>query len=297
MIIYLMTDLKAIEKKIGGGPSFVRNFCKIIKSMGHEYTRCGSGQNWDVGFCPGATMTTREDWEMAKLRQRAFKKPLILRVDGIPEDWRNRGTGWSRLRDYAKEANEVIYQSCFIRDTVGKLLRRPEGKVIYNGIDTKVFTPKGDKFPKFGNPSILHINYRKDPNKRWDEVITRFRYFKLKHPGAAITFVGNYPSDIVQYNFGLGMYERNKDWQYLPATANREELAKIMRSADFFAYPSFADPMPNVLIEALSCGLKPVWINDYGGQKEIVDNWDKIDWSKERMVKDYLELFEGAIKK
>jgi len=271
---------------IGGGPTFLRNFKEVSTQMGHEIVK----ESWDVALACGATMVQREDWEKAKK-----KGPVVLRVDGIPEDWRNRGTGWPRLKDYARDADVVIYQSCFVRNTVGRLLGR-DGAVIYNGVNKSVFKPAGPKFPRFGNPSILHINYRKDPNKRWDEVIVRFREFKINNPGATITFVGNYPREIVEYEFGMLDWERNKDWQHLGAISDREELAKVMRSADLFAWPSFADPCPNTLIEAMACGCKPLWINNYGGQREIVDNWDLIDWSRERMVREYLEVLENVIK-
>lgn len=305
MTIYLMTEERLIGDKIGGGNSFYRTFCKELKRMKIEYQRCGSGTEWDVGLCCGATMTTRQEWELAKIRRDYHKRqgrnvPLILRVDGIPEDWRNRGTGWPRFRDYAKEADAVIYQSEFIRDTVGRFIKR-DGPVIYNGVDKKVFTPKGDEHPRFGNPSILYVNYRKaERNKRVEEAIERFRYFKLDNPEATMTFVGNFPKeqflwDKKKWDFGLLDMKAGQDWQYLGIISDRMELAKIMRSCDHIAFPSFADPLPNTLIESMSCGLKPLWTNEYGGQAEIVNKWNEIDWSAERMVKEYLGVFEKLI--
>lgn len=288
MKIYIPTG--AIENKIGGGHTFTRNFLATCSDVVDTLEEC------DVFFITGATLVSRSEFELA-IR---LGKKIAFRVDGVPEDWRNRGTGWSRLRDYAKKSDVVIYQSDFISKTVGRVLG-VEGYVIYNGIDTSVFKVDGEKLPEFGKPSVLYCNYRKgEHNKRVEEAIERFRYYKLINPEATMTFVGNYSKQQFLWNkkswdFGMLDLERDKDWRYLGIVSDRIELATIMRSCQYIAFPSFADPMPNTLIEAMSCGCKPLWINDYGGQKEIVDNWENTDWSRERMTKEYLDAFRSLL--
>lgn len=268
---------------IGGGHTFTRNFKETVldKIVNSKY-------NADIFFITGATLINRNELE-------GFKGKIVLRVDGVPEDSRNRGTGWPRLKDFAKVASLIIFQSNFVLETVGSLLG-VSGEVIYNGVDQTVFKVEGDRFPKFGHPSVLYCNYRKgEQNKRVEEAVERFRYYKLEYPDATMTFVGRFPKHLRDWDFWMLDYERNKDWQVLPPTDDREILAKIMRSCDKIAFPSFADPCPNTLIEAMSCGCDPLWINEYGGQKEIVDNWDKVDWSRERMVQEYISAFERIL--
>lgn len=290
MVIYVPSSKR---DGIGGGLTFTRHFKTIAEKLGHRVIDCPAHARWEVCLVTAPTLVTRGEFRTAL----QFPGKVVLRVDGVPEDWRNKGTGWPRLRDFAKYADEIVYQSQFIRDTVGRFIKREEGKIIYNGTDTKTFRKKGAKFDKFGNPSIIHVNYRKDPNKRWDEVIVKFREFKLDNPTATITFVGNYPEKIKEYHFGMLDYECRKDWQYLGIIKNRQELAKILRSGDFFAWPSFADPMPNTLLEALHCGLKPVWTCDYGSTNEIINLFESgFDFGRERMVKEYLALFESLCK-
>ena len=273
---------------IGGGWTFKRNLIEAAKRTG-LFEVVSRGADWDIALVSGATMITRDTWQALKQ-----KGKVVLRVDGVPEAWRNRGTGWSRLRDYAKKADRIIYQSKFVQRTVGGLLGRG-GFVIYNGTDKSIFKPHGLRLPKFGSPSLLNVYFRKDPNKRIEEVIMRFREFKVHNVGATLTLVGRYPTYLRQWKFGMLDLKEGKDWRYMGIAEHRDGLAKMMRSCDYFAYPSFADPMPNVLIEAMSCGLKPLWINDYGGAKEIVDNWHKVDWGLERMGEEYINAFEKIL--
>jgi len=272
---------------IGGCWSFVRN---LTKALAKEVGFTNVLENCDVYFIPGPTIAQRDEVRKAK----EMGKKVVLRVDGVPEDWRNRNTGWSRLKDYAKLADQVIYQSEFIKRTVGKLVKR-DGVVIYNGVDKSIFKPKGAKYPKKGDPSILHVGFRKDPNKRPEEVIMRFRELKTQNSKAFLLFAGNFPTYLKQYKFGMLDFVRGKDWDYVGIITDRNELAKIMRSHDYLAYVAFGDPCPNVLIEGLSCGLKVLWLNNYGGQKEIVDNWEKVDWSINRMGNDYLSIFKKVL--
>lgn len=270
--------------KIGGGWTFTKNFYELA---GEHLV--GTVDECDIFFITGATLVKRHEISEAKDKG----KKIVLRVDGVPEDARNRGTGWSRLRDYAKMADLVIYQSNFIKDTVGRLLNAKRIGIIYNGVDTNVFNATDKTYKE---DSILYVNYRKgEQNKRVEEAIERFRYYKLDHPEAKMTFVGLFPKVIREWNFWLLDLKKGVDYDYYGVAVSRVELANIMREHEYIAFPSFADPCPNTLIEAMACGCKPLWINKYGGQHCIVTRWDGMDWSREHMVKSYLESFEGIL--
>ena len=117
----------------------------------------------------------------------------------------------------------------------------------------------------------------------------------MDNPKAFLQFAGNFPTYLKEHQFGMLDFVKGKDWDFAGIITDRNELAKIMRSHDYLAYTAFGDPCPNVLIEGLSCGLKVLWLNSYGGQKEIVDNWEKVDWSIGRMGKEYLEIFKKVL--
>lgn len=273
------------EGKIGGGMTFTKNFIDLAS----DYIT-SDFDNSDTFFISGVTLVSRDIFNSAK----DSGKKIVVRVDGVPEDARNRGTGWSRLKDYTKEADLVIYQSDFVKRTVGKLLG-VVGPVIYNGVDKSVFNTKNiDPSKKEYQNRILFVNYRKaEQNKRVEEAIERFRYHKVKNPNAFMQFVGLFPKNIREWNFWMLDNEKGKDWNYFGVAHTPVELAQIMKEARYIAFPSFADPCPNTLIEAMSCGCKPLWLNDYGGQHDIVRLWHNIDWSRERMIKEYIEVMEG----
>lgn len=277
--------------KIGGGWTFTRNFLDLVPE-----NMTDNLADADIFFITGATLVTRDEFAEA----RRLGKKIVLRVDGVPEDWRNRGTGWSRLRDYARQADGIIYQSEFTRNTTGRLLKREnDGVVIFNGVDQRIFNTDGRKEPV--KNSVLYVNFRKgEHNKRIEEVIERFRQFKLDNPKAKISFVGDFEKrqhfwNNKEWDFGLLDMRKNKEWFYHGVLSDRKKLATVMRASEYIAFPSFADPCPNTLIEAMSCGCKPLWVNDYGGQKNIVDLWDSMDWSRERMVQEYMDYFRSLL--
>jgi len=279
--------------KIGGGWTFTRNFIDLAS----EYM-VDNIHDADIMFVTGATLVKRLEIDFAK----KYNKKVVLRVDGIPEDWRNRGTGWSRLRDFGQLADLVVFQSHFTQKTTGRLIgRASDGVVIYNGVDTRTFHENSAMDIRSLHRDVLYINYRKgENNKRVEEVIERFRIHKLDHVKDTITFVGNYPKkqflwDGKNWDFGLLDQEKGTDWLYVGIISDRVELATIMRGHKYIAFPSFADPCPNTLIEAMSCGCEPLWLNDYGGQHDIVTMWKNIDWSRERMVSEYLDAFSSIL--
>jgi len=188
MIINLFAG-NQIGDRIGGGYTFFRNFRKGLEQLGHQI----SDKNYDISMLCGPTLAPREQWESA------LGKPRILRLDGIPEDFRNRGTAWSRMKQYSKEADLIIFQSNFSKNTVGNVIGR-SGSVIRNGVDTSIFAPTGKREDKFGDPSLAFILYRQDPCKRFHEVIDRFRQFKIQNPKATMTFIGDFPKSQVLWN-------------------------------------------------------------------------------------------------
>lgn len=284
------------KMSVGGGWTFIRNLKNATKTI-KKLVLVDNPNEADIFLIAGATTITRKTFK--KLKDTG--KSIVLRVDGIPEDWRNRGTGWSRLKDFFNASDAVIYQSIFIALTTGAWLEsvteEKRSVVIYNGVDKSIFKPEGDKHEKFGNPSWLHVNSRKDENKRIEEVIARYRFQKTKNKNLTLTLVGKYPTYLKDWNFGLYDYKQGKDWQYLGIIKDRQELAKIMRSADKFCFPSFADPCPNVLLEALHCGADIIMPSGFGSTEELIKIYSKgHNLSIELMTKSYYQFLKKILK-
>lgn len=291
--VYLPNDSR---KQIGGGWTFKRNFQKGAKQT-NKLQIVDSVDNADISLIVGASMILPETFTKVK-----EKTKVVLRVDGVPELWRNHRHTWDRFKYYFKKADGIVYQSGFVESTTGLWLKQLTGSkagvIIMNGVDKDIFKPEGDSEMFTGSPRYLNVNSRKDPNKRIEEVIHYYREKKLKNPDAFMVFVGKYPTYLRENDFGLYDYKQGKDWVYLGMVENLEYLAKIMRGADKFLFPSFADPCPNVLIEALHVmGEDNIeLVNEVGGTLDIALAWrDNYDFSLENMANNYYDYFSNLL--
>ncbi len=301
MKVYLPNDSRM---SIGGGWRFRENLIKGSKGL-FEIT--DSLNDADISLIAGATMVLPETF--TKLKE---KTKVILRLDGVPEAWRNDGRTWGRFKHYFEASDGVVCQSEFVKMTTFDWLHKvtkecPRWCVIMNGVDKNIFKKEGDKIDfgkeaiadgtymgkrKNGVRVVLNINSRKDENKRIEEVITRYRYEKLKEPNLVLVLAGKYPTYLTENQFGLYDYERGKDWFYLGVMDDPEKVADLMRSCDEFWFPSFADPCPNVLIEALHCGCKIMYAPSFGSTEEITNLFEKgYDFGLENMSRRYQHFF------
>lgn len=293
MKVYLPSDSKI---NIGGGWRFRENFIKgASQILGMEVV--DSFDDADISLIAGATMILPETF--TKLKQ----KKVVLRLDGVPEAWRNSGRTWGRFKHYFSLSDGVVCQSEFVAKTTFTWLHKvtrdcPIWCVIMNGVDEDIFTKKGSKYPRFGNPSILHINSRKDENKRIEEVIARYRVEKLMNPELRLIFAGKYPTYLIENQFGLYDYKKDTDWKYFGVLEKPELIAKLMRSCDEFWFPSFADPCPNVVIEAIhTMGVEKIkYINSFGGAKEIIKLYNNgYDFSLKNMANRYYHFLTEVL--
>jgi len=253
------------KTEIGGGWTFLRNLKKASEKL-DDLEIVNSSETPDVLFA--FSPTTIDGETIQKYKAKGI--PFVLRLDGVPEDSRNSGKGTRRLVEYAKEADYIVYQTRFVQETLGKILHNlgveAPGKVVYNGVDTEVFTPKGPKMPFEGKLKILHVNYRKDNNKRVEEVVQMYRELWTERHDTNLILMGRYPTEWVQY--GMGLFAGEK-YQTVGVVTDEKYKAMIMRSCDVLFYPSYADPAPNVVLEAMASGL-PIIYNWYGGVAEMV---------------------------
>jgi glycosyltransferase involved in cell wall biosynthesis len=224
-------------------------------------------------------MVTRET---VRLAQAAGKK-IVLRIDNIPRNSRNRNTGTSRLKDFAQMADLVIYQSEWSREYVGGWLKK-EGVVIYNGVDTKIFNKDGEKIPKEGNPQYLYSRYNRDESKRWDEAWYFYQMIHRKNSKAHLWIVGNFSNEQVEYSFD---FYNNEKYTYWGVVEDKNTLSVILRSADVLLVPYFNDACSNTILEAMACGcqIEPLVSGLTGGTPGL---FNIKDMSIERMASQYL---------
>jgi len=271
---------------IGGGWRFTENIQKALRGKVNFINRW---QDCDIYFIPGATLAERNEVEQAK---QAGKK-IVLRIDNLPRNSRNRNTGTSRLYDFAQMADEVVYQSQWSREFIMPFIRK-DGEVILNGVDTSIFRPNGEFIDTQGKPQYLYIRYNRDETKRWELAWYWFQKEYFKNSDAHLWIAGRFSEEQRRYNFDL-FGGAEKRYRYFGVVENPLELAKIYRSADVLLCPYSNEACSNVVAEALACGLKIKYQpNDSGGIPEQVEVGPI---SLEKMGEKYLKIFKKVYEK
>lgn len=268
--IFLANDSK---QSLGGGWSFLRNFRKGL-SVYPDISIVETIEECDVYFIPASTMVLKENVDKAK----ELGKKIILRVDNIPKDSRNRGTGWSRLRKYASMADKIIYQSQWARDLLKEFIG--DGTVILNGADTDIFN-KENKNPI---PNLyLYSRYNRDESKNFIEAYYFFIGIWLKDKTVKLRIIGNFSDEMIQYHFDFPE-EMRDSISYGGIMETPEQMAKELKQAETFLAPYMQDACSNSIIEARACDLNII-ANTTGGMPELLKK--DFDYSLKRMCREY----------
>ena len=248
------------SQKLGGGWTFLNTFEKYVKRT--DTVICGL-DDCDVVFISGATMVSRDDVQAWKRRG----KKIVLRIDNIPRNSRNRNTGTSRLYDFASLADLVIYQSEWARNYIAPFVKK-NGPVILNGADTEIFNLLGDARPRDGKPQYMFAQYSKDETKRWHEAWYEYILAQRIHQNAHLWLVGRFSKDHMVYNFDFFQGEK---YDYLGVMETPEEMAELYRSTDVLLLPYYNDACSNTLIEYRQCNPDgKIHHNETGGTPEIM---------------------------
>lgn len=136
--------------------------------------------------------------------------------------------------------------------------------VVPNGVDTDFFTP--DSTQVFTSPTILYAGRlvkQKDP-------LMLLEAFCLIHkvmPDAKLLIVGN-GSLRVQLDQFIKHHSLEKHVSLIRGTV---DIEKYMQQASIFLLPSLYEGSPNILVEALACGV-PVVATRTSGIPELVEH-------------------------
>lgn len=244
----------ALPPAAGGGSStFLQNFQEYLKRENIPHTTDMDEDDYDVLFVnswitPYATIL--------KHKKRLPNLRVAHRIDGSAQDYgRYDGADWLQ-RDVNLLADVTIYQSQYSYDTTHTRYRltRQSGPIIYNPVDTTRFSPNGAKFDwPAGIKRLISVSWSSNPRKgAW-----RLPGLAKAHPELEFVFIGNTRFDDCPPNL-----------RPFGAVAHHE-LAQALRSGDIFLNLSENDPCPNIVIEAMACGL-PILYLPSGGVPELV---------------------------
>lgn len=274
--------LSESKQSLGGGFSFIRNFKKGATTH-EDIQMVESWQEAEVILIPSSSMVTKET--VKEIEQANI--PYVLRVDNVPRNSRNRNTGTPRLQSFAQRALAVVYQSEWAKDYLSPFTGQ-EGPVIYNGIDTGIFSETGPLERFGGNPIFLYARFNRDETKSWERAQYRFQMIAREQPDAKFIIIGQFSRELIEANFDFFMDE---SINYLGIIESANKMAAIMRGCDVLLAPYFNDAYSNTIQEALACGLE-IEFDASGGTPELIKNGVR---SCEQMVADYLEVFKYVL--
>ncbi len=190
--------------------------------------------------------------------------------DSIPRHRKNNSQRlWEKKKKmYDNSRLNIVVPSQWLFDNIKKsILKNQPITLIYNGVDTNIFSPKNKTImrKKFGLPLNKKIiifsskGGKKNIWKGWKYI----EYILEKTKGSKDLFflcVGSRDTNDHRANIG-----------YIDYINNPSELSGYYSASDILLYPSIADNCPLTVLEAMACGL-PVLTFNTGGIPEIVEN-------------------------
>lgn len=145
---------------------------------------------------------------------------------------------------------------------------------VYNGVDTVTFAPTPERRDELrrnlglpaGGAGIVMVS-RLARSKGVHELLAAFVRLNAQHKEAWLAIVGDGPerAGLVRRVESLGIGSR----VILPGAVPHDVVPQWLNASDIFVLPSYNEGLPNVVMEAMACGL-PVLATDVGGISEAV---------------------------
>ena len=221
------------------------------------------------------------DGEVAVKAAREHGIPVVVMTGGSDVLLLTQNRSRKRaIQNVLQQADGVITVSNDIRNAVKQLQVHPEKiHTVYRGVDRELFSPGDQRAARerLGLPvdrKIIVSVGRLEPVKGHTVLLQACE--KISKVGTHFTCYvlgnGSLESSLLQMieQKGLGEFFQLKGSQ------QQHRLVDWYRAADVIAVPSLSEGIPNVLLEAISCG-KPFVASHVGGIPEIADlNCDRL---------------------
>jgi glycosyltransferase involved in cell wall biosynthesis len=178
-----------------------------------------------------------------------------------------------QVRAALRGASAVVAVSQALADKAATLDADPSHvHVIYNGVDPTLFSPGSRDKARWqlkllpDAPLVLYVGNLK-ASKGCLDLLEAFPALLGVHPHARLVFVGDgaCQAPLLERAKALGCEER----VLLAGPVAHHALADWFRAADLLCLPSHNEGVPNVVLEAMACGI-PVVATDVGGIPEVL---------------------------
>lgn len=161
---------------------------------------------------------------------------------------------------------EYVTLSNWMKERVGLYfprLNRARVRVIYNSVDTNVFTPGGREIAE----SILFTG-RFIAAKGLTYLAGAIPMVLRRHPNATFTFIG--PGNFQPYmNLLLKFNVPSRNVKFVGYVKDREAILDYYRRCSIFVVPTLYENLPTRALEAMACS-KPVVATDVNAIPELI---------------------------
>ena len=200
----------------------------------------------------------------AARRRRAH---VVLNQDGVGyPGWAGARTDEvnAPLRHALLAADHVLYQSEFCKRSADEFLGEARGawEVLHNAVDTERFRPAAA--PPVGGPVML-LGGDQTQAYRLELGLRSFAALLAQQPDARLLVTGRVVGDPEPLFTELGLRDRVE----LLGRYTQRDAPAIYGRAHLLLHTKVNDPCPNVVLEAMACGL-PVVYPASGGTVELV---------------------------
>jgi len=213
-------------------------------------------------------------------------KPTLgkLTIANSDINFNSQGRLFGRLHRYFLRFVDryIAISSVLVEELKHSGLNPDKCMYIPNGVNTEIFYPNNEKQSK--EISVLPTNNENDikvlyvgvidKRKGLDNLLPAFKSLAEQYPQSVLFLVGPKNREDYYDHFYNSMKEITADLEkqhrvvFIKYTDN---IVSCYRAADVFVLPSRQEGMPNVILEAMACGL-PVIGTNISGSEDLIEN-------------------------
>lgn len=141
-------------------------------------------------------------------------------------------------------------------------------ELINNVVDTELFKPSEDKEKKKDVIKLLHVSSLVNREKNIIGILNAISLLKRNHQSVQLTIIGDNKAEMPVYTNIVKDLNIESCVEFV-GYKKPDEIVKYMNQSDLFILFSFFEGMPNVILEALACGL-PVVSTNVGAVSDMI---------------------------
>jgi glycosyltransferase involved in cell wall biosynthesis len=191
--------------------------------------------------------------------------PFFIKVHGSDiNDYTNDKARAKQIVWACKKAQGIFSVSQALKEKLMSLgVSADKIHVIYNGVNKQLFFPNAAIKKAH---SLLYVGNLK-ASKGVGELLAAFIKLKKTHKNLELVIAG--AGEMMPEIISTLAQEKLSAEVKLLGSVNHQDIALLIQQASILVLPSYAEGVPNVILEAMSCGT-PVVATNVGGIPEIV---------------------------